>query len=308
MAEGDPSRHWELERQDVKQVEARLSHRLQDLEEARPYHMNSMIKEQREIQRLQQGNSRKKAHVTLGDLSQEVGKKPALPTLPTSSGQQHSNSQAEQLRAPRSTLPKMEGPTRAAQSPLQHQTHNGDILDDAEQESSGRHGSTSTCTQAKAASSIPDINLSDLRYSIARRLNISANLAEQEETSSQGELGTGPTVLPHGQSEASDVDGSDTMPKPPAEASCTGRRKPSLGHEKLSSDTDAYAPDSSHLRSMHSRPGFLELYAEARKARFIRHKGIPASGKELSLQEIFGHVNSLDPSPPAEEQKQHNPK
>ncbi|CAM5133950.1 unnamed protein product [Eretmochelys imbricata] len=220
MAEGDPSRHWELERQDVKQVEARLSHRLQDLEEARLYHMNSMIKEQREIQRLQQVfahvlcNSRKKAHVTLGDLSQEVGKKPALPTLPTSSGQQHSNSRAEQLRAPRSTLPKMEGPTRAAQSPLQHQTHNGDILDDAEQESSGRHGSTSTCTQAKAASSIPDINLSDLRYS--RRLNISANLAEQEETSSQGELGTGPTALPHGQSEASDVDGSDTMPKPPS--------------------------------------------------------------------------------------------
>ncbi|CAM4590492.1 unnamed protein product [Lepidochelys olivacea] len=216
MAEGDPSRHWELERQDVKQVEARLSHRLQDLEEARLYHMNSMIKEQREIQRLQQGNSRKKAHVTLGDLSQEVGKKPALPTLPTSSGQQHSNSRVEQLRALRSTLPKMEGPTRAAQSPLQHQTRNGDILDDAEQESSGRHGSTSTCTQAKAASSIPDINLSDLRYSIARRLNISANLAEQEETSSQGELGTGPTVLPHGQSEASDVDGSDTMPKPPS--------------------------------------------------------------------------------------------
>ncbi|XP_038267892.1 coiled-coil domain-containing protein 190 [Dermochelys coriacea] len=309
MAEGDPSRRWELERRDVKQAEARLSHRLQDLEEARLYHMNSMIKEQRqiqkEIQRLQQGNSRKKAHVTLGDLSQEVGKKPALPTLPTSSGQQRSNSQAERLRAPRSTLPKMEGPTRAAQLPLQHQTRNHDILADAEQESSGRHGSTSTCTQSKAASSITDINLSDLRYSIARRLNISANLAEQEETSSQGELGTGPTLLPHGQAEARDVDGSDTMPKP---TSCTERRKPSLGHEKLSSDTDVYAPDSSHLRSMHSRPGFLELYAEARKARYIRHKGIPASEKELSLQEIFGHENSLDPSPPAAEQKQHNPK
>ncbi|KAM7162918.1 coiled-coil domain-containing protein 190 [Macrochelys suwanniensis] len=304
MAEGDPSRRWELERRDVKQAEARLSHGLQDLEEARLYHMNSIIKEQRqiqkELQKLQQGNSRKKAHATLGDLSQEVGKKPALPTLPTSSSQQPSNSRAERLRAPRSTLPKMEGPTRAVQSPLQHQTCNRDVLDDAGQESSGRHGSTSTRTQTKAASSITDINLSDLRHSVARRLSISANPAEKEETSSQGELGTGPTVLPHGQAEAR----RDTMPKP---TSCTERRKPSLGYEKLSSDTDAYAPDSSHLRPTHSRPGFLELYAEARKARYIRHKGIPASEKELSLQEIFGHENSLYPIPPAAEQEQHNP-
>ncbi|XP_065265072.1 coiled-coil domain-containing protein 190 [Emys orbicularis] len=299
MAEGDPSRRWELERQDVKRAEARLSHGLQDLEEARLYQMNSMIKEQRqiqkELQKLQQGNSRKKAHATLGDLSQEVGKRPALPMLPTSSGQQHSKRRVEQLRAPRSTLPKMEGPRQAAQSPLQHQTCDHDVLDDAGQESSGRHGSTSTRTQAKAASSITDISLSDLRHSIARRLSTSANPAEQEETNSQGDLGTGPTVLPRGQTEASDVDGSDTMPKP---TSCTERRKPSLGHEKLSSDTDPYAPDRSHLRPMHSRPGFLELYAEARKARYIRHKGIPASEKELSLQEIFGHENSLDPSPP----------
>ncbi|KAH1166247.1 coiled-coil domain-containing protein 190 isoform X1 [Mauremys mutica] len=308
MAEGDPSKRWELERQDVKRAEARLSHGLQDLEEARLYQMNSMIKEQRqiqkELQRLQQGNSRKKAHATLGDLSQEVGKRPVLPRLPTLSGQQHSKRRAERLRAPRSTLPKMEGPTQAAQSPLQHQICDRVILDDEGQESCGRHGSTSTCTQAKAASSITDISLSDLRHSIARRLSTSANPAEQEETNSQGVLGTGRTVLPCEQAEASDVDGSVTMPKP---TSCTERRKPSLGHEKLNSDTDPYVPDRSHPRPMHSRPGFLELYAEARKARYIRHKGIPASEKELSLQEIFGHENSLDPSPPAAEQEHHSP-
>ncbi|XP_050819319.1 coiled-coil domain-containing protein 190 isoform X1 [Gopherus flavomarginatus] len=308
MAEGDPSKRWELERQYVKQAEARLSHGLQDLEEARLYQMNSMIREQRqiqkELQRLQQGNSRKKALATLGDLSQEVGKRPVLPMLPTLSGQQHRKRQAEQLRAPSTTLPKMEGLTQTAQSPLQHQKSDRDILDDEGQESCGRHGSTSTRTQAKAASSITDISLSDLRHSIAKRLSTSANPAEQEETNSQGELGTGPTVLPCEQTEASDVDGSDTMPKP---TSCTERRKPSLGHEKLSSDTDPYVPDRSHLRPMHSRPGFLELYAEARKARYIRHKGIPASEKELSLQEIFGHENSSDPSPPAAEQEHHSP-
>lgn len=59
MAEGDWSRRWELDRWSIKRTEARLSHGLQDLEETRVQQMNSMVKEQRQIQkelvRLQQG-------------------------------------------------------------------------------------------------------------------------------------------------------------------------------------------------------------------------------------------------------------
>uniref|UniRef100_A0A8C3SBL0 Uncharacterized protein n=1 Tax=Chelydra serpentina TaxID=8475 RepID=A0A8C3SBL0_CHESE len=264
MAEGDPSRRWELERRDVKQAEARLSHGLQDLEEARLYHMNSIIKEQRqiqkELQRLQQGEAPFPSPPNRAPSPAQVTKKPSKlrHAVRRDPAQENCWSVTAQVstplssllyRAPRSTLPKMEGPARAVQSPLQHQTCNRDVLDDAGQESSGRHESPSTRTQAKAASSITDINLSDLRHSVARRLSLSANPAEKEET-------------------------------------------------------NAYAPDSSHLRTTHSRPGFLELYAEARNARYIRHKGIPASEKELSLQEIFGHENSLYPIPPAAEQEQ----
>uniref|UniRef100_A0A8C3SAQ6 Coiled-coil domain containing 190 n=1 Tax=Chelydra serpentina TaxID=8475 RepID=A0A8C3SAQ6_CHESE len=231
-----------LERRDVKQAEARLSHGLQDLEEARLYHMNSIIKEQRqiqkELQRLQQGEAPFPSPPNRAPSPAQVTKKPSKlrHAVRRDPAQQQAwqSKQWGKCEAPRSTLPKMEGPARAVQSPLQHQTCNRDVLDDAGQESSGR----------------------------------------------------------------------DAMPKP---TSCTERRKPSLGYEKLSSDTDAYAPDSSHLRTTHSRPGFLELYAEARNARYIRHKGIPASEKELSLQEIFGHENSLYPIPPAAEQEQHNP-
>uniref|UniRef100_A0A8C0HBE5 Uncharacterized protein n=1 Tax=Chelonoidis abingdonii TaxID=106734 RepID=A0A8C0HBE5_CHEAB len=252
MAEGDPSRRWERERQYVKQAETRLSHGLQDLEEARLYQMNSMIKEQRqiqkELQRLQQGEAPFPSPSNTAPSPAPVTKKPSKirHTVRRDPAQQQAQQSKQEscwsvtaqfstplssllYRAPRSTLPKMEGPTQAAQSPLQHRKSDCDILDDKGQESCGRHGSTSTRTQAKTASSITDISLSDLRHSIAKRLSTSANPAEP----------------------------------------------------------------------MHSRPGFLELYAEARKARYIRHKGIPASEKELSLQEIFGHENSLDPSLPS---------
>lgn len=197
------------------------------------------------------------------------------------------------FRAPRSTLPKMEGLTGAAQSPLQ-QTRVGAILDDARQESSGRPGLASLCTQAKAASSI-----TDLRHSLARRLNIAAKRAQQEEPNSQGELDRDPTVLSQGQAKASHADGRDTM----LQLTSATERIPPFGPEKLSSAVGAYAPHNSHLQPTVSRPAFLELYAEARKARYIRHKGIPASEKELSLQEIFGHENNLTPA----SQQQHSP-
>uniref|UniRef100_A0A8C4VUP9 Uncharacterized protein n=1 Tax=Gopherus evgoodei TaxID=1825980 RepID=A0A8C4VUP9_9SAUR len=261
MAEGDPSKRWELERQFVKQAEARLSHGLQDLEEARLYQMNSMIREQRqiqkELQRLQQGETPFPSPSNRAPSPAPVMKKPSKirHAVRRDPAQQQAQQSKQWGKSPSSTLPKMEGLTQTAQSPLQHQKSDRDILDDEGQESCGRHGSTSTRTQAKAASSITDVSLSDLRHSIAKRLSTT----------------------------------------------------PSLGHEKLSSDTDPYVPDRSHLRPMHSRPGFLELYAEARKARYIRHKGIPASEKELSLQEIFGHENSSDPRPPAAEQEHHSP-
>uniref|UniRef100_A0A8C8SGD3 Uncharacterized protein n=2 Tax=Pelusios castaneus TaxID=367368 RepID=A0A8C8SGD3_9SAUR len=297
LAERDPSRRWELARRDIKRAEARLSHGLQDLEEARHYHMNSMIREQRQIQkellRLQQGNSRKKAHGMLGDISQEAGKRPALPILSPLSGQQHSDSRMERWRTPKSTLPRTEGLPWAAQLTLPYQTSDRDIMDGVGQESSGWNGSTCTCTQAKARSSISDLSLSDLRCSLAKHLSISAKAAQPEEPNSHRKWGEDPK----GEAEVRDADVSDAMAKP---SSYTDRWTPSLLREKLSFAADAHAPGT-------NRPGFLELYAEARKARYIRHKGIPDSEKELSLREIFGHESDLVSSSLGAEQKRHSP-
>ncbi|XP_019357560.1 PREDICTED: coiled-coil domain-containing protein 190 isoform X2 [Gavialis gangeticus] len=194
-------------------------------------------------------------------------------------------------RVSKAALPKPGGLTLVAESTLQHQTGNSDIMDGAGQLSSWKHGPVHTATRAKARSSLTDINLSDVRHSIAQRLSVSAMPAEQDKAKSTGEEAT--AVLT-GKAEASDTVAGDMMPKP---STYTGRWKNSFAHEKRVFDTEAFGPES-HFRTMHTRPSFLELYAEARKARYIRHKGIPDSERELSLQEIFGHEDNLEHSHP----------
>ncbi|XP_019386262.1 PREDICTED: coiled-coil domain-containing protein 190 isoform X2 [Crocodylus porosus] len=193
-------------------------------------------------------------------------------------------------RVSEAALPKPGGLTLVAESTLQHQTGKSDIMDDAGQLSSWKHGPVHTATRAKVRSSLTDINLSDIRHSIAQRLSVSAMPAEQDKVKSGEEA----TAVLTGKAEASDTVAGDMMPKPSA---YTGRRKNSFVHEKRVFDTEAFGRES-HFRTMHTRPSFLELYAEARKARYIRHKGIPDSEKELSLQEIFGHEDNLEHSHP----------
>ena len=46
------------------------------------------------------------------------------------------------------------------------------------------------------------------------------------------------------------------------------------------------APDG-RLRTVHTLPNFAQALAEARKARYIRHRGKPLSERELTIREIF---------------------
>lgn len=61
MVRGPLYKHFDLERKSAKQAEARLSQRLQRLEDICLYHMKLLTREQRqlqkELQRLQQGKA-----------------------------------------------------------------------------------------------------------------------------------------------------------------------------------------------------------------------------------------------------------
>lgn len=55
---------------------------------------------------------------------------------------------------------------------------------------------------------------------------------------------------------------------------------------------DTHAPDG-QARMVHTLPNFVQALAEARKARYIRHRGLPLYERELSVREIFSS-NSKD--------------
>ncbi|KAB5539728.1 hypothetical protein PHYPO_G00092510 [Pangasianodon hypophthalmus] len=60
----------------------------------------------------------------------------------------------------------------------------------------------------------------------------------------------------------------------------------------LSPLSDTHAPDG-QLRMVHTLPDFVQALTEARKARYIRHRGQPLCERELSVREIFSS-NSRD--------------
>ncbi|KAK7095114.1 coiled-coil domain-containing protein 190-like [Littorina saxatilis] len=51
-------------------------------------------------------------------------------------------------------------------------------------------------------------------------------------------------------------------------------------------DADHYNPDGS-IRTVHKMPKFADAYAEASKARYIRHKSPTDREKELSVHQVF---------------------
>ncbi|BFZ20667.1 hypothetical protein BsWGS_23706 [Bradybaena similaris] len=59
------------------------------------------------------------------------------------------------------------------------------------------------------------------------------------------------------------------------------------GDRSVIFDPDQYNPDGS-LKTVHKLPGFDQSYAQAMKARYVRHKVLSDREKELSVNEIFG--------------------
>lgn len=95
-------------------------------------------------------------------------------------------------------------------------------------------------------------------------------------------------------SSASNLRGNDvTTPGQPAavDDKPDGRPRRSRASKDLSSDSPSfdpehYNPDGS-LRTIHKMPNFNDSYAEASKARYIRHRQSLDREKELSVNQVF---------------------
>ncbi|KAG8132912.1 hypothetical protein E2320_010737 [Naja naja] len=276
MAEGGTSRHWEAKRRDVKRAEARLSLGLRSLEEARLYYLNTMTREQQRLQqellRLQKSCSKQKFSSGPG----HIHFKTTFPLPPSLDVQNSGGFHYTGLRSQRKTLPKTGEVAWTKQPSIHPWKLSGDVAG-----CEGRRKGYLPPLEAKGSNVVDDRDISSLKDSVAKQLNISAESVEQR-TDTIEEQGKDSVKGEPRDSQAKDA---VTIIKP---MNLPENRRFSLDRERLIMDPEAYAADG-RLRTMYNRPDFLKSYGEVRKARYIRHKGIPAWEKELSLHDIFGH-------------------
>ncbi|XP_036377730.1 coiled-coil domain-containing protein 190 [Megalops cyprinoides] len=247
MWRGEPGA-WprEAQRREEKRAEARLAGGLQRLDEARLYHLKTLAREQRRLQRdlgaIRSSNPWRKT-------IQSLGSRPWDPDLnhPT-------------LSYKRTFLPII---PRGGQDPEKQRS---------QKPKSGGVGGSSAGLQARVRefmgagdprveSSTAPLCLPDLKVQNAARLSPTGKVEEGEtERKERGPQREGERCFP--------------SPPPPAEATALDSR---------------LAPDG-RLRTVHTLPSFSQALAEARKARYIRHRGRPLCERELSVREIFART------------------
>ncbi len=117
-----------------------------------------------------------------------------------------------------------------------------------------------TRSKQNARSSIGDVDLSEAKNSVARRLLKSESTEAMENGDKERKP---PNVLPENE-----------LPQ---------------NAEDLVFDQDLFAPDG-HVRTIHLLPDPEEAFKEAKKARYLRWKGGHPNEKELTVDEMFGEL------------------
>ncbi|KAM4021875.1 coiled-coil domain-containing protein 190 isoform 2-T3 [Anomaloglossus baeobatrachus] len=244
-------KQWEAERRGAKRAEARLNNGIQEIEDAQNYHMNSMTKEQKRLQkdliRIKQATA-KKASNTKNDHRTETPQ-----TQPTITG--------------RSQLPaSLQGPVMASGSSMTLQMRINDFMDGVKKEK----GENLQRIEFPLSGTI----ITDTKTSPARRLSI---ISVTGDVVSKDDLpGKSSSVL------------SNTKDKAIGSANPQfhRQRRGSLFKDRAAFDEEIYAPDGG-LRTLHTMPDLMDSLEEAKNARYIRHRVKPEFEKELSVGEIF---------------------
>ncbi|KAL2089332.1 hypothetical protein ACEWY4_014020 [Coilia grayii] len=260
----------EAQRREERRVEARLAKGLQRLDEAKLYHINTLTREQRRLHRdllnLRAGNIWRKGF-TGGLGSRPLNhdhtcyNRTELPTIPLSGKQ----TERHRLLKPQSGY--------SLQARIQEFISNGDIKAD---------GST-------APLCLPDLKMQPGAV-------ITSN------STTQGETDEGKAEREKGRDAHKEKE-RDTEGKTEKERDKDNEEEMvKETHTQMLSAADTslvpfelFAPDG-RLRTVHTLPNFAQALAEARKARYIRHRGKPPSEKELTIGEIFSRSPKLSHS------------
>ncbi|KAM5148066.1 coiled-coil domain-containing protein 190 [Mantella aurantiaca] len=270
-------KQWEAERRGAKRAEARLNNGIQEIAEAQSYHINSMTKEQKRLQkdliRIKQATVRKT-------------------TSATSVKENHKSGSTFQDESTRNQPAALPGQVIASGSSMSLQMRINDFMDGVS--SRKAKADTEVIQRNETEPSVSATSTKDSKVPAARRLSISS---VNEGTNSKN-------PSRQGKSSELSIDSCDkTMPqvvkssneelpiKTPVLPPQYMRRRSSFFKEKPLFDEEIYAPDGV-LRTRHLMPDFMESLEEAKQARYIRHKIKPESEKELSIAEIFPENNN----------------
>ncbi|XP_017370623.1 coiled-coil domain-containing protein 190 isoform X1 [Cebus imitator] len=278
MIRGQLYKHFDLERKNAKQAEARLDQRLQRLEYICLYHMKLLTWEQKqlqkELQRLRQAETMKKHFSSY--LGNGIQKRPEdVLMFSSQGGQKHRVPQAKKMRASATSMTQDTYKSKS-QVPPSHDAGLKDPMRSKEQPLS--QNNRTACfikehPQAQEKDSVnppKDIDSNKGVYVLCQDQAVSTNTTEQVPSSSP----TTDSGIVH----ADETRSKDVALKPDRN---TGKQMPPNHVECAGS-----------FQGEFTKPTFLELLSKARNAHYLRHRVPPESERLLSIGEIFGHEES----------------
>ncbi|XP_010982728.3 coiled-coil domain-containing protein 190 [Camelus dromedarius] len=274
MVRGPLNKHFDLERKNAKQAEARLSQKLQRLEAICLHHVRSLTREQRQLQkdlqRLQQDIIKKRFSSYFGNGCQ---KRPEdVLVFSPQGGQKHRVPQANKVRALTAEMTQEIYKTKS-QVPLSH--HTGPTK--RKRQSLPQNNTTTHFMEEKPQAQEKD----SINPPKAQDSDKGVSPLCQDQEVSPHTVDQGPGSSPAGDNGMvcrEETRSNDASIRPDHN---TGKRNP-LDPAECAGNFKGEPPLST----------YLELFAKARNAHYLRHRVPPESERLLSIREIFGHKES----------------
>ncbi|KAG5215542.1 coiled-coil domain-containing protein 190 isoform X2 [Ovis aries] len=277
MVRGPLHKHFDLERKSAKQAEARLSQRLQRLEDICLYHVKSLTREQRqlqkELQRLQQDIIKKKLCSYFGNGSQ---KRPEdVLTLSSQGGPKHRALQASKASTLTTNTTQGRSKTKSQMPPFHHIGPKDPMK--SKRQSLSQNNRTSHFIEEKLQAQEKE----SINPPKGKGSNETISLLCQNQDVSTHTVDGGPSSGPAGDGEPAHSDetrSNDAHTRPDHTIAKQTPLDPMEG--------------GGDFKDKPQTSTYLELFEKARKAHYLRHRTPPESERLLSIAEIFGHKES----------------
>ncbi|XP_021054873.1 coiled-coil domain-containing protein 190 [Mus pahari] len=264
-------KQFDVERKSARQAEARLSLRLQRLDVICLYHMKSLAREQRqlqkELQRLQQDIIKKRFSSYVGHEIQKRSKD--VVTFLPQTGQRHT--------VPEPKISELKNNiTQEVKTKIRVPSLHDPILKDAprSQEHLPSQGERTSCFKEGNSQAQEGEPASPLK-GMDQSKDVSVPGHDQEPSTKKTE-----------DSRVSSRDGE--------RGSASDETRSENANQKPRGDADVQNSPSSvdyagSFKDEYTKPSFLELFEKAKNAHYVRHRVPPESERLLSIGEIFGH-------------------